>query len=268
MKKRLMTFGVMMLIVASGCTTTENPEDIFNRSKTILDESTENVHFKKWQNLQINGESMNANTRGAMQLHPLDAYVISTLDLVDFNEPLEFRIHINDEEAYVEEGEDIRQFSDDIQGSFLSMVNPIDEMNRYEPFQESMLMKEIEDFYEVSFRTDQEQHIPLVLNKMEQWGMIDEELGEDMADNIEIERIDMVAFIDKETYELHQFDTRYRFTVELQGDLQQVDDQQSIVFDHWNEVSDDVESFVHEILEEEQRQAQDDEELEEEIETE
>ncbi|GAJ97354.1 hypothetical protein JCM19055_206 [Geomicrobium sp. JCM 19055] len=142
------------------------------------------------------------------------------------------------------------------------MVNPIDEMNRYEPFQESMLMKEIEDFYEVSFRTDQEQHIPLVLDKMEQWGMIEEEINEDLSDVVEIERIDMVAFIDKETYELHQFDTRYRFTVELQGDLQQIDDQQSIVFEHWNEVGEDLESFVHEIIAEEQQENEEDEDEE------
>ncbi|GAJ97353.1 hypothetical protein [Geomicrobium sp. JCM 19055] len=90
MKKRTIALGTMlMMVVVSGCTTTENPEDIFNRSKTVLDESTENVHFKQWQNLNINGESMNANTRGALHLQPLEAYLISTLDLVDFNEPLE-----------------------------------------------------------------------------------------------------------------------------------------------------------------------------------
>ncbi|GAK05091.1 hypothetical protein JCM19037_3560 [Geomicrobium sp. JCM 19037] len=265
MKKLGLSLGLSLLVVAAGCGEHEQPEEIFNRSKAVMEDSTESLHFKQWQNLNVSGESTNINTRGATRLQPFELYMISTMDLVDFNEPLEFEFMIDGDEAYYKEDGEPTQFADDVQSTVVDMINPLDEMDRYAPFEQSMLMKEIEDYYEVSFRTDQEQHIPLVMEKMEQWGVVEEGLEDAIEDSIEIERIDMVAFIDKETYQLHQFDTRYRFLVNIQGDLHQIDDQQSLRYEYINEIDGDLETFVRWLIEEEQQEEDDEEEDEEEL---
>ncbi|MFB4160983.1 DUF6612 family protein [Geomicrobium sp. JSM 1781026] len=263
MKKLALSVGLSLLVVMAACGEQDRPEDIYNRSMDVMDESTESTHFKQWQTLNVNGESVRIQSRGAVQLQPFDLYMMATLDLIDFNEPLDYSFRVDGNDAYIIEDGEPRQFADDAHDTVVNMINPIDEMQRYKPYEQSMLMKEIEDYYEVSFRTDVNDHIPLVLEKMQQWGMEDE-LDGAIEDSIDVQRIDMVAFIDKETYELHQLDTRYRFIVELQGDLQQFDDQQSLRFEYINEVEGDVEEFVRWVLEEEQRVDEEEEEEEEE----
>ncbi|GAE26253.1 hypothetical protein JCM9140_2301 [Halalkalibacter wakoensis JCM 9140] len=110
----------------------------------------------------------------------------------------------------------------------------------YDPENEEVLLDEEAEtisVYEVSFRGSDEQYRPLVLQHIEQMGLADHpNLNmDDVMESIEIERIDMTIFVDVETFDVHRFQTRFRYTVEILDEFRVIDESLLLRFQNHNE---------------------------------
>ncbi|MBB6450437.1 hypothetical protein HNR44_002420 [Geomicrobium halophilum] len=243
-------FLLFIVLLLAGCGTELQPDEIYNQAKENLQQETDSVYFTSSQALTVNEETVSFDTNGAVRYEPMEGYMVTQMNLIDFQEALEFHFYIDGENISMVDGGE-RIIPDADIDEVMSVFNPIEHMNEFNEVEEAMLMKETDEHYEVSIRTDNEAHIHLIEHRMEGWESIDGEVDDDTFDSIDIERIDMLAWINKETYQLDGFSTRYRFNIETGAQPLQIDERQDIFYSYHNNVPEDLESFVQQVPDEE-----------------
>ncbi len=251
------------LLFTSACGEQELPEEVYKTAMNKM-EALDSVYFTESNSLHAAQGGVSTFTRGAVQYNePLEAFMDTDINLVDLSEPLELAWRVQGDKVEVREDEKWREY-DAEQDTFTPLLRPLDDLRFFLSYENEFLMKEEEEYYEVSFKGTDERHHPLVEKKLESLG-ITEQIGgldEKAKNSIQLDRIDMVAFIDKETKLLSGYDTRFTFTIELAGELRSFNERKSVRYDEFNNVSGDLETFIEKKVKEIQRKKMEEQEEE------
>ncbi|SDI63498.1 DUF6612 family protein [Alteribacillus bidgolensis] len=253
------------LLLLSACGEQQLPEEVYKQSIEAMEE-LDSVYFTHSNTLSAEQEGVSNFTRGAVQYNdPLEAYIETNMNLIDLEEPVELDVRINGSETEIRENEEWEDHSTEAP-ELESMISPVEDMNFFLEFEEEFLMKEVDDYYEVSFKGTEERHKSLVEKKLNALGISESAggLSEEERESIQLERIDMIAYIDKENKLLLGYDSRFSFTIEIAGELRAFNEISYVRYDEYNEVNGNLENFLEEKVKEIERQKMEAEQEEEE----
>ncbi|SDI03030.1 hypothetical protein SAMN05192534_1194 [Alteribacillus persepolensis] len=265
-KKAAVLAAGASVVLLSACGEEQLPEDVYKQSIEEM-EQIDSVYFTHSDTLSAEQQTVSSFARGAVQYdEPLQAYIESNMNVIDVNEAVELDFRVNGDDVEVRENkewEDHDTNADELQ----PLIKPTEDMRFFLEFEDEFLMKEEEEYYEVSFKGTDERHVSLVEKKLQSLGVIDGDgLGEEEQSSIQLDRIDMAAYINKDDMRLRGYDSRFTFTIELAGELQTFNETSSVRYDDYNEAEGDLETFIEEKIKEiqqEQMQAEEEEDNEE-----
>lgn len=248
-------------LVMTACGQDMLPEEVYKASIAEM-QKLDSIYFTESSLLQAGDEEVSSFTRGVLanqtDKSSVEAYMETVMNVVDVNEPLDLHIQVNGEEVFIREnGGEATEWEDyDTSAKAVLMkAQPTHALEFFLDFEDEFLMKEEKGLYHVSFRGRDERHIALAEKKLKRLGIAAEGLlTEADFDTIELDRIEMVAYIDTETLHMVGYDTRFTFTLELLGDLVRFNEIIHVRYDDHNEVTGDLELFIEEKVKEIERQ--------------
>lgn len=264
----------MTALILTSCGQDMLPEEVYKSSIAKM-EQLDSVYFTESSQLQVGEDQVSSFTRGVVTYQtPLKAYMETEMNVVDVSEPLDLHIRVNGDDVTIREnGETTWEEYNTSAESVLMKARPTHTLEFFLDFEEEFLMKEENDLYHVSFKGTDDRHIALAEKKLRRLGIAEEGvLTEETLNSIELDRIEMVAYIDTETMYMVGYDTRFTFTMELLGDLVRFNEIIYVRYDDHNHVTGDLEQFMEEKIKEIEREKmeerEDEEDEEEEIITE
>ncbi|RSL28834.1 hypothetical protein D7Z54_34390 [Salibacterium salarium] len=269
MKKAALFLAGASLLLMSACGEQELPEEVYADMMEEMD-NLDSLYFTYSNTLNAEEDGVSTFTRGALQYEdPLQGYLETDLNLIDLGTPVEMDVRIEGDNVEIrEEGEwEPHETSTE---EFDSMLHPRKELSFFLEFENEFLMKEVtdmeeaDDYYEVSFKGTDEQHHTLVEKKLKALGVTSSDgLTEEQRDSIQLDRIEMTTFIDKETRFLTGYNTRFSFTVEIGGELQSFNEVTNVRYQDHNEVDGNLETYMEEKLKEIQQEQMEEQQSEE-----
>lgn len=265
MTKKSLSAAVLgaSVLFLSACGDKQLPEEVYKDAMSNM-ERLESFYFTHSNSLSAAQEGIGTFTRGAVQYNdPLEAYLETDLNVIDVKEAVELDLLIEGEDVKVREDEKWEEY-DLTEEQIDSTINIMEDMRFFLSYENEFLMKEEDDYYEVSFKGTDERHHALVEKKLESLG-VTEALGgldEKARESIQLDRVEMVAFVDKETKQLTGFDTRFTFTIELAGEIQSFNEQSNARFSDFNKVDGDLEAFMEKKVKEIQKEKMEEQEEE------
>ncbi|WP_026701898.1 DUF6612 family protein [Salibacterium aidingense] len=241
-----------LLLLLSACGERQLPEEVYADAMEEM-EALDSVYFTHSNVLNAEQEGVSTFTRGALQYEePLQGYLETNMNLVDLENPVEMEVRIDGEDIAIRE-DDEWEPHDTSAEEIQTMLRPTKDLQFFLEFENEFLMKEVTDventpdYYEVSFKGTEERHYSLVEKKLESLGVMPEGgLSEEQKNAIQLDRIEMTAFIDKETKLLNGYDTRFTFTLPLGGELRSFDERTNVRYENHNEVTGSLETFMEE----------------------
>ncbi|MFB4163268.1 DUF6612 family protein [Alteribacillus sp. JSM 102045] len=255
------------LLLLSACGEQQLPEEVYKQSIEAMEE-LDSVYFTHSNSLNAEQEGVSNFTRGVVQYSdPLEAYIKTNMNLIDLEEPVELDLRVNGDEIEIREKEEWEEYDTEV-SELDSLMRPAEDMNFFLDFEEEFLMKEEDDYYEVSFKGTDERHHTLVEKKLNSLGITESAggLSQKALDSIQLDRIDMVAYIDKDTDLLLGYDSRFTFTIELAGELREFNEISYVRYEDYNEVDGNLETYMEEKVKEIERQQMEEQQGEEETE--
>ncbi|WP_100405687.1 DUF6612 family protein [Bacillus solitudinis] len=262
MKQWGIPFVVLLLLLLSACNEQQSTEEIYDRAIEET-EKLQTVKIQRNQTLRAQQESFRTQLEGFVQYNPLEAFGTMRMTLLNLSEPLEMEVYLNNNKWEIRPKQFGASWQTREREEFEDVIfeNPTVYMNLFEPYKEEFLKKEIEiaymegtepedvnqseneeeepriPAYEISFRGSDEQYRPLVKQHLEQMGLLKHsDLNVDeVMDTVEIERIDMTIFVDKETFQVHRMQTRFRYLVNILGEFRVIDESLLLRFAEHNE---------------------------------
>ncbi|RSL31847.1 hypothetical protein D7Z54_18805 [Salibacterium salarium] len=269
-KIALVMTGASTLLM-SACGDRELPEEIYADAMTAM-EDLDSVYFTYSNTLNAEEDGVSTFTRGALQYDdPLQGYLETNLNVIDISDPVEMDLRVDGNNIEIREGEEWEPH-DTNREEMSTMLRPEEELSFFLPFEKEFLMKEVtdmeetDDYYEVSFKGTDERHYSLVEKKLKDLGVSSSSsdgLTDEQLDSLQLDGIEMTAFIDQETKRLNGYDTRFRFTIEIGGELQSFDEITSVRYQDHNEVDGNLESYMEEKLKEIQQEQMEEQKSEE-----
>ncbi|MGY4688457.1 DUF6612 family protein [Salibacterium sp. K-3] len=241
-----------VLLILGACGEQELPEEVYGDAMETM-ENLDSVYFTESNTLNAAEEGISTFTRGALRYSdPIQGYMESNMNLVELDTPVELDIRVDGEDIQIrQDGE--WEAHDTNTGEIQSMLRPNEDLSFFLEFKNEFLMKEVTDvedtpdYYEVSFKGTEERHKVLAEKKLDSLGVMPEDgLSEEQLNGMELDRIEMTAFIDKETRRLNGYDTRFTFTLELGGELRTFDERTNVRYEDHNEVGENLEEYIQE----------------------
>ncbi len=265
-----MAIGLSLLL--SACGDGLRPEKVYDNAVKATEE-VDTVMMQRNQTLRAQDESFSTSMVGHIRYEPLEALTTMRISLINLSEPVQMNMYLNEDKWLVRPEQYGADWEERDRSSFDDVVfeQPTVLLEEFMPYREQFLMKEIEivynedatnqiedvageateeegeadkeknlvtyEAYEVSFRGSDEQYKPLIRQHIEQMGLADlpgVNLDEVM-ETVQIERIDMTARIEKETFYVHRFHTRFRYLVEILGEYRVIDESLLLRFKDHNE---------------------------------
>ncbi len=248
--------GVAMML--SGCGDQLKAVQVYEEAITAT-EQLESITFQRNQTLTAQQESFRSGMEGVIEYNPLQAYAEIQMNLLNLTESLDMEMYVTDNEWRVRPNNPGATWQARDRNGLDDIIfeNPARLFEVFQPYSEEFLMKESEilfydpeneellmdkevetiPVYEVSFRGSDEQYRPLVLQHVNQMGLADRPNinMDDVMESIDIERIDMTIFVDVETFDVHRFQTRFRYTVEILDEYRVIDESLLLRFQNHNE---------------------------------
>ncbi len=258
MKQLVLPVVILLSIVLAGCSEQMQTEEIYDRAITATEE-LESVTFQRNQTLRAQQESFRSAMNGVIQYEPLEVYSDVQMHLLNLNESVDMDMLITEDEWKVRPYQPGAMWQERNREDMTDPLfdDPTSLLKEFEPYKESFLMKqsniryyepgqqetdevdeeELIPTYEISFRGADEQYKPLVQKHIEQMGLASHENVniEEVMDSVEIERIDMTIFIDQETFDVHRFQTRFRYVVQILDEYRVIDESLLVRFQDHNQ---------------------------------
>ncbi|MDV2684331.1 DUF6612 family protein [Alkalihalophilus lindianensis] len=264
----VMALSISFLLV--GCDDHPPTSEIYEQAIEVTDQ-LESVKFQRNQTMRAQQDSFRGQMNGAVVYEPLEFYGSMEMNLLNLNEALQLESYVNDSEWLVRQNQQEAEWEEYDRTEFQDTLleHPSLMLEWFEPYQDQFLMKETAispfqeqedestegengeevdaeteevevekiDVYEISFRGADEQYKPLVQTHIEQMGLVNRSSVnlDDVMETVEIERIDMTVFVDKETYDVHRLQTRFRYLVYIEGEYRVIDESLLLRFDQHNE---------------------------------
>ncbi|SFE60295.1 DUF6612 family protein [Alteribacillus iranensis] len=262
-KKKVVSAAVIGagMLVMTACGEQKLPEEVYKEAMGNMEE-LESVYFTESRSLSAAEEGVGTFTRGAVTYSdPLEAYLESDMNLIDLTEPLELDFRIHGDIVEARENEQWRNYGT-TRDELNTTLRPQEDLQFFLDFEEEFLMKEEEEYYEVSFKGVDERHRVLAEQKLQELGVTESLGGLDDAtrESIQLNRIDMVAYIDKETMYVTGYDTRFTFSVELAGERQSFNEISNVRYDEFNNVEGNLETYMEEKIKEIQQEKMEEQE--------
>ncbi|WP_332698826.1 DUF6612 family protein [Halalkalibacter lacteus] len=262
-RKMLAIAIVSLMLVLAGCGEELSPEEVYDNGISSM-EKLDMASLSRTQTLRAQQESFRTSMDVDVQFSPLEMYGTVEMTLLNLKDPLLFFLYVDDDEWLTKPDRDGADWEaiprEELQD--LVLEEPASLLNVFKPYQNEFLMKDVEvvytedgeevdlieedveveevavdeaeevsiSAYEVSFRGSDEKYKPLVRQHLEQMNLMDLQ-GVDLdavMETVEIERIDMTAQIEKETFDVHRFQTRFRYLVEVLDEYRVIDE--SVIF--------------------------------------
>ncbi|MFC0469982.1 DUF6612 family protein [Halalkalibacter kiskunsagensis] len=269
-RKILAVAIVSLMLVLAGCGEELSPKEVYDNGLVQM-EQLETASLSRTQTLRAQQESFRTSMDVDVQFSPLEMYGTIEMTLLNLKDPLLFFLYVDDDEWLTKPDRDGADWEANPREQLQDLVleEPASLLNVFKPFQNEFLMKDVEmvytegeeevdlleedveveevavdeseevsiSAYEVSFRGSDEKYKPLVRQHLEQMNLTDLQ-GVDLnavMETVEIERIDMTAQIEKETFDVHRFQTRFRYLVEVLDEYRVIDESVIIRLNNHNE---------------------------------
>lgn len=220
------------------------PEEVYQQSINTMDE-LESVGFDETRSVSAGSESVTVNMSGAaVYSDPLEGYLLSETQMIDLDESLNLHMRTSGDTVEVkEEDQEEWEAMPEVEEPEAYFSNK-EEMESFLQYETQFLMKEEEDHFEVSFRGTGDRFSAIMQDKAADTGLLDEDASEEEIEAAVLpDRVEVVAFIDRETHYLSEVQMNYRFQVEVDGERESYNESTTVTYSDYNDI-DNPEQYV------------------------
>lgn len=213
------------------------PEEVYQQSINTMDE-LESVGFDETRSVSAGSESVTVNTSGAaVYSDPLEGYLLSETQMIDLDESLNLHMRTSGDTVEVkEQDQEEWETMPEVEQPEAYFSNK-EEMESFLQYETQFLMKEEEDHFEVSFRGTGDRFSAIMQDKAADTGLLDADASEEEIEAAVLpDRVEVVAFIDRETHFLTEVQMNYRFQVEVDGERESYNESTTVTYSDFNDI--------------------------------
>lgn len=213
------------------------PEEVYQQSINTMDE-LESVGFDETRSVSAGSESVTVNTSGAaVYSDPLEGYLLSETQMIDLDESLNLHMRTSGDTVEVkEQDQEEWETMPEVEQTEAYFSNK-EEMESFLQYETQFLMKEEEDHFEVSFRGTGDRFSAIMQDKAAETGLLDADASEEEIEAAVLpDRVEVVAFIDRETHFLTEVQMNYRFQVEVDGERESYNESTTVTYSDFNDI--------------------------------
>lgn len=235
--KKLIFVSTIVFVLGACGQEDRLPEEVYQQSINTMDE-LESVGFDETRSVSAGSESVTVNTLGAaVYSDPLEGYLLSETQMIDLDESLNLNMRTSGNTVEVKEEEQEEwEVMPEVEEPEAYFTNK-EEMESFLQYETQFLMKEEEDHFEVSFRGTGDRFSAIMQDKAADTGLLEENASEEEIEAAVLpDRVEVVAFIDRETHYLSEVQMNYRFQVEVDGERESYNESTTVTYSDYNNI--------------------------------
>lgn len=236
--KKLIFVSTIVLVLGACGQEDRLPEEVYQQSINTM-EDLESVGFNETKSVTAGSESVTVNTSGAAVYgDPLEGYLHSETQMIDLDEPLNLNMRTSGDTVEVKEEEQQEwEVVPDVERPAAYFTKK-EEMESFLQYETQFLMKEEEDHFEVSFRGTGDRFSAVMQEKAADTGLLEEGSTEEEIEAAVLpDRVEVIAFIDRETHYLTEVQINYRFQVEVDGERESYNESTTVTYKDYNDIN-------------------------------